>query len=163
MIPISIRWSNGLVNLSQVSEETAATVAKGIGAPAAMLIGIMRRKCPVGKTGNLKNSIGAVVGAVPSKNIAYAVVGPRRGSKGKPTRYAHLVEFGHVAVRPTKGARRKKGTAHDITYVPAKPFVRPAVEEYAAACGKTLAEGVEPAIAASIKAKLGGKRRSIVV
>lgn len=162
-VPISIRFSNGLVDLNKVSEEMASTVAKGFGAPTAMLVGIMKRKCPVGKTGNLRNSIGAVIGTVPSKNLAYAVVGPRRRSKGTPTRYAHLVEFGHVAVHPDKGARRRKGTARDITYVPAKPFVRPAVEEYAAQVGYDLAKGVEPAVAASIRANIGGKRKSIVV
>jgi hypothetical protein len=53
----------------------------------------------------------------------------------KPANYAHLVEYGHVAVAPVKGSslrvpkkpRAGWTAAKAAGWVPAKPFIRPAV------------------------------------
>jgi hypothetical protein len=49
----------------------------------------------------------------------------------RPAWYAHLVEQGHKVVAPKKGTSIRKGTAQPAksgkTWVPAKPFIRPAV------------------------------------
>lgn len=162
MIPIKIRWSSGLIDLNQLGDEFAQLVAASIGGPAGVLSEVMRTYCPK-ETGNLARSIGVVVGYVPKKNVAYAVVGPRRRSAGRPTRYAHLVEFGHVAVKPIKGTRRRKGNAKDITFVPPKPFVRPAVQSYAGAAGGALAEALDRNLDIKVKAMRGKKITTIEI
>jgi hypothetical protein len=85
-------------------------------------------------TGALRASLTSKTGNFPETGKAYGMVGPARGkfvgnrrSKSKlgnlyaaasgtlqqPSKYAHLVEYGHIA--------------HNGKYVPAKPFIRPAV------------------------------------
>ncbi len=161
-IPIKIRWENGLIDLDQLADGFAQLVAQSLGVPAETLADVMRRLAPV-DSGDLRASIGSVVGFVPSKNLGYAVVGPRRRSRGTPTKYAHLVEFGHVAVAPRKGAKRRKGSARDITFVPPKPFVRPAVESYAAAADGDLAAQLDRNLDLKVTAMRNGRRVKVMV
>lgn len=55
----------------------------------------------------------------------------RRGANS-PSKYSHLVEYGYYAVSPERGKTLRKGTARlakrGRTWVPAKPFLRPAIE-----------------------------------
>lgn len=107
------------------------------------------------RTGALVNSIKAVTRKYERNGTAVAVVGPdrdyyqggKRLKKGanrqgadRPTKYAHLVEFGHytrgatgVSVSSSKGTSRKKGTFKESAFVLAQPFMRPAVASSAGA------------------------------
>lgn len=68
------------------------------------------------RTGALRRSIGKKGTTDPRTQSARVRIGPRRNRRtGMPaTRYAHLVEFGHMAV--------------DGSFVPPYPFMRPAFE-----------------------------------
>lgn len=100
-------------------------------------------------TGALRASITIKTVNYPKNGKAVGLIGPdravRRGKNKagrlgqifagarRPSKYAHLVEYGHVAVAPKKGTSLKKKTASVATggkaggFVPAKPFIRPAV------------------------------------
>ena len=104
------------------------------------------------RTGTLRDSIGHVVRNYEYNGRAVAIIGPINGhvvvringrsEKISPVKYAHLVEFGHHAVKPIKGTQRRKGTAHDVKWVKAKPFMRPAVATTAAEVSRKLTEGI---------------------
>lgn len=97
------------------------------------------------ETGALRESITNKVVNYPQNVKCVGLVGPdwayySRGKKVKgalsrllsinqrrPASYAHLIEYGHVSVAPKKGSSRRKGTATTTGFVPAKPFIRPAV------------------------------------
>jgi HK97 gp10 family phage protein len=102
------------------------------------------------KTGALRTSINHVVRKYRDGESVVAIIGPdkdyygsgkrlkktadRRGAD-RPSKYAHLVEFGH-AVKGGVGAK----------LVQPKPFMRPAVMSAASSTGETLAEGVRKGI-----------------
>lgn len=109
------------------------------------------------RTGALRESITFKGIGNQKRGTALAIIGPDRKyySKGKrlvrgklitsgeivrPSKYAHLVEFGHHVVAPFKGTTRRKGTAvpakNKTTWVAAKPFIRPAIMQ---AKGESLA------------------------
>ena len=97
------------------------------------------------KLGNLKRALS--VWNYPRKYGAGVLVGVRskktfkKGSESADGWYAHMIEFGHFA----GGKKRQKGTG---TYVPPKPFMRPAWEKnkeifvnmLASATGKAIAK-----------------------
>jgi HK97 gp10 family phage protein len=97
------------------------------------------------KLGNLKRSLSAW--NYPRKYGPGVLVGARskttfkKGSSEADGWYAHMIEFGHFA----GGKKRKEGTG---TYVPPKPFMRPAWEKnkeifvnmLASATGKAIAK-----------------------
>ena len=118
--------------LAGVSNEIRAEVIGDMVAEGAKpLVRSIKAKVPV-DIGNLKASIKAGVRIKKRKGTAVAYVGPEvggyykggkrlnkkkddlRGSSG-PSRYAHLVEFGHAA--------------RDGSRVEAKPFMRPGTDE----------------------------------
>lgn len=118
--------------LAGVSNEIRAEVIGDMVAEGAKpLVRSIKAKVPV-DLGNLKASIKAGVRIKKRKGTAVAYVGPEvggyykggkrlnkrkddlRGSSG-PSRYAHLVEFGHAA--------------RDGSRVEAKPFMRPGTDE----------------------------------
>lgn len=93
------------------------------------------------RTGALRESITTKTKAYKKDGKAVGLVGPdksyyRGGKKAgkleallgadRPANYAHLIEYGHHAVAPKKGTTLRKKTATAITWVPAKPFLRPA-------------------------------------
>lgn len=98
------------------------------------------------RTGALRDSITDKVVNYERTATAVGLVGPARGyyKKGKrlgkganylgsdsPSKYAHLVEFGHRVVAPKRGTSIRRGTATGPAagkkkWVPAKPFLRPA-------------------------------------
>ena len=78
----------------------------------------------------------------------------------KPFKYAHLVEFGHVQTRGeaspafTKGVgnkeknkTRRNGQAVSVSFVPAKPFLRPAYESSRVFVEARILESFKEAIA----------------
>lgn len=124
-------------------------------------------------TGALRESITDKVKSYPENAKAVGLVGPDRQyyARGKrvsafgallsgkarrrPANYAHLVENGHVAVAPRKGTSRRKGSATVAGWVPARPFIRPAVLTTSAEQSAAFTRGLEKGLAASIK-KHGG-------
>jgi HK97 gp10 family phage protein len=161
MFKLSIKWTAELVDL----EELAAALAEDVAAAAIETAGkklkwLMQAYTPV-ETGKLRRSIDYTVGIVPIKHLAYAVIGPRSGSAGN--KYAHLVEFGHIAVAPRKGTSLRHHSARAINFVPPRPFIRPAVEGYAAYAGTELASGVENNLAVKINAMSKGKKITVAV
>jgi len=112
-------------------------------------------------TGALEASITSKVANYPRSGKAVGLVGPDRNyySKGKrvrgrltallarnqrkPANYAHLIEYGHVAVAPKKGTTRRKGTAQDVGFVAPRPFIRPAVATTQAQQAEGFYRGIE--------------------
>lgn len=80
--------------------------------------------CPV-DSGNLRSAIAYKISNTRdmARGVVFGIVGIRRRAKGKPTKYAHLVEFGHA----TSPSFRKRAKTKE-RFVPAKPFLRPALE-----------------------------------
>lgn len=106
---------------------------------AAVPVQRMARALAPRESGALAKSIGIVQRKKRRATNTYAVVGPvsgyySAGSKLKgwksgaanPAKYAHLVEFGHVKVRPKKGTSLRKNTATVAGFVAPRPFLRPA-------------------------------------
>jgi HK97 gp10 family phage protein len=160
---VTINWSgfDGIrATLQKLPVETQTKVmAVALKRAAAPVVRVAKALAPK-RTGALRSSITSIVKKGRNGN-SYAVIGPARGrfSGGKrigakdsaaaadmPANYAHLVEFGHHAVRPVKGAMRRKGTASGIRFVPAKPFMRPALISSKGASFAALAEGVAEGI-----------------
>jgi len=134
------------------------------------------------RTGALKNSLTTKVVEYPSTGKVVGLVGPDRGYypagkritkvaasfKGadRPSKYAHLIEFGHHVVAPVKGTNRRKKTAKPAKsgtkWVEAKPFIRPAVldthNEQAAAWVEGIKIGFEKALAKANKKATSPKR-----
>lgn len=121
------------------------------------------------ETGALRESITHKVKVYPQTGKAVGLVGPDRayysrgkklkgalsvlaaGNRRKPANYAHLVEYGHVAVAPRKGTTRRKRTATDVGFVPAKPFIRPAVLTTTAQQLEGFTRGIEIGLNESIR------------
>lgn len=120
------------------------------------------------RTGALHDSISYKVKKYGNTTTAVAIVGPSRdyyltgnlkdgnlaaGGYIRPAHYAHLVEYGHHAVKPIKGTQRRKKTAvaAKTEWVPAKPFVRPAAfsarAEMAAAFDASVTRSIEQKVA----------------
>lgn len=133
------------------------------------------------RTGALRRSLTTKVVEYPASGKVVGLVGPDRGYylggsritktaasfKGadRPSKYAHLIEFGHHVVAPIKGTNRRKKTAQPAKsgtkWVEAKPFIRPAVldthNEQAAAWYDGVKAGFEKALA---KATTGSRSRT---
>lgn len=125
--------------LAGVSEAMRTTIiSAAVTEGAKPLVRYVKMYCPV-DTGALRASIASKTLRNRKTGKAVAMVGPStasfRGNKkvkkgeskldaDKPSRYAHLVEFGHM---------RKKGG-----FTAAKPFMRPAV----AAAGPSIVRGI---------------------
>lgn len=109
------------------------------------------------RTGALRNSLTSKV-VVYDSGVAVGLVGPNkayysggkriskltaavRGQADRPANYAHLVEFGHYQVAGNsagktlkrKGRRKASLARSGKKWVPAKPFLRPAVQTTLAA------------------------------
>lgn len=116
--------------------------------------------------GNLRDSIDQVEVRYPANYNAVSVVGPQRRFRGLPTMYASQVEYGHVI--GTRGIRKGKATKSFIGprpgfagFVPAKPFMRPAVEYAATGAAGAMFEAAEKAfdkIGTKLERKYGHKK-----
>lgn len=135
---------------------------------AAPLVSAAKAFAPT-RTGALRKSISFIV-RKGKKGGAYAVVGPASGyysggaalgadadkrGAGSPAHYAHLVEYGHHVVAPTKGTSLRKKNAkaakNGTKWVPAQPFMRPALLASHDAVANELAEGISEGITATLK------------
>lgn len=120
-------------------------------------------------TGALKKSITAKVIAYPKDGRAVALIGPdrnyymgnkrvrkggdRRGAN-KPSKYAHLVEFGHYSGVSSlgfggfaKGTTLRKKTAQARSFILPRPFLRPGLMAGASAANTILSAEIENAMA----------------
>ena len=99
------------------------------------------------------NTAAAIIGPNKQYYVAGVVV---RGAKraravaakaaNRPVNYAHLVEFGHVAVKPKKGTSRKKKNATVTGNVAPKPFMRPGLIQATPMAEAILGREVENAL-----------------
>lgn len=130
------------------------------------------------ETGALEASITDKVVNYPRNGKCVGLVGPDRAyySRGKkvkgvlsralarnqrrPSQYAHLVEFGHVAVHPRKGTsvRKKTATVSKTAFVQPKPFLRPAVTTTKAQQEQAFFKGIERGFAAAVKREVKSGR-----
>lgn len=128
--------------LRGLSEAMRAKILESACGKAAMPI----KRAAVGfapqRTGALKASIAIKTISDKIGGRAAALVGPareyfrggkrlkkgadRRGAD-RPANYAHLVEYGHIKVRPENGKTRRKKTATVVGMVAPRPFMRPAI------------------------------------
>lgn len=113
------------------------------------------------RTGALRESLTTKVKVYAANGKAVGLVGPdrnyyRRGKRvsknvasfvgaDRPANYAHLIEFGHMAVKPRKGTSLRKKTAElgKKSWVPPKPFIRPAVLTTLAQQSAEFQKGIE--------------------
>jgi HK97 gp10 family phage protein len=121
-------------------------------------------------TGALEESISHVVREYPGNAVAVAVVGPDTGhyrnrkkidsklgtNAEQPAWRAHFIEFGHLTRKPrVRGGVRGKSKPGKMQFVPAQPFMRPAVltswPQVAVAMQTGLAKGIERTRARLIK------------
>lgn len=138
------------------------TLAAGVSEAVKPILVAARRYARRSRdTGALEESLTTKVVNYPRTGKAVGLVGPdrayfARGRKVKgalsraftlnqrqPAKYAHLIEYGHVAVAPRKGKTVRKGTATVVGWVPARPFIRPAVVTTAAAQEEAFYRGLE--------------------
>lgn len=121
-----------MADVSRVLRGMSAAVQHDIMGPAleAASVPIARATmdlAPV-ETGALRASIVVKVQKYKDGG-AVSIIGVNRryrSSDGrKPSKYAHLVELGHVQVDPEKGTTLRKGTAKRIGFVHSRPFIRP--------------------------------------
>lgn len=141
---------------------TRDVLAKPMEKVAALLCDRMRDMAPTGATGNLKRSISFKVLLYENKNMVVGIVGPRRRAPGRPTRYAHLVEFGHMKATPRLGRDGKTKMVRG-GYVPAEPFMRPAVEIARQTIAEVLGDEIANMLDIQARAKLGNKVVNIQV
>lgn len=151
--PSSYKYVSGATELVTALRTLRAEVQAGIAergvreALAPVLVAAKRYAKRSERTGALRESL--VIKTVAYKNTGKAVglVGPdkqyyKKGKKtslviaalygaDRPANYAHLIEYGHHVVAPIEGTSRRKNTAmpakSGATWVPAKPFLRPAI------------------------------------
>lgn len=152
------RHTTGAAQLSAVlqaipRELRTKILATGVNAAAVPVVVAAKRFAKRSeRTGTLRNAIDHVVRKYEFDGRAVAIIGPIKGSvvasvNGRPkrisaTKYAHLVEFGHHAVKPRKNTTRRKKTAQDVRWVPAKPFMRPAIATTQGAVAVALTQGI---------------------
>lgn len=153
------------------------TLAEGMKALLEPILVSARRYAKRSRdTGALQSSLVKKVVNYKDTGKCVGLVGPDRNyySKGRkikgaltmllakdrrrPANYAHLVEFGHIAVTPRKGKtlRKKNATvAKGKGFVPAKPFLAPAVvttrAKQSAEFTRGLAKGMKESIGREVK------------
>lgn len=142
------------VNLSEVAGDVVDTVMEAaMRSPAERLKLNMQMLAPK-DTGALRQSIDFLVKTYAKNGSVVAIVGPKRQYRlngRRPTKYAHLVEFGHVTVAPEKGKTIRKENARKISFVAPRPFMRVAVQAARNWAGSDLATGVEAKLQTRIR------------
>jgi HK97 gp10 family phage protein len=132
---VAVTINQNSVNMREVAQDfTQSVLFKAMEQPAKRMQSVMRTLAPI-ETGALRRSIDYKILSYPSSGVAVAVVGVKskyRSNGRRPSKYAHLVEYGHIAVKPIKGAtirkkRRRWIKAQKVTFVAPQPFVRPAI------------------------------------
>jgi hypothetical protein len=160
---VKTKVTSNMIDLRQLAVEIAQDViASAMEGPAKNLEDLMRGYAPK-REGNLARSIGRKVVVNVKKTAATAIVGPRRRSRGRPTRSAHNVEFGHVAVAPRKGTSRRKKNASVRGFVAARPFMRPAVATFSAMAQARLGTEFEQKLDVKLVRMKGKTRQRVLV
>lgn len=152
--------------LDQLPKEIRLTVLAAAVAAAAVPVEAAAKNFASKRSGALRKSIRTVVRNSPSKSSAVAVVGPsrdyfrggrrlkngaNRNGAERPANYAHLVEFGHAVRKPKKGRTIRKGNAAmpadgKLTWVPPRPFMRPAIAATKNLTSRALLDGAQRGI-----------------
>lgn len=145
------------------------------------LVASIKSKVKV-RTGALRNSIAAVVRRYPNNGKIVGIVGPDKAARflggrkvirggsllktDKPSKYAHLVEFGHYSaaekgkkLSTTKGKTIRKGTLVARTWVPAQPFMRPGIAQGEPLAEAALSAGVAKGMERESKRALAKMKR----
>lgn len=169
-----LKFVKGIGALSDVlrglPEEMRGTILVGgvKRAIAPILVSARRYAKRSERTGALRASLTTKTVNYARNGKAVGLVGPdrayyRRGKKAgklgalfgadRPANYAHLVEYGHHAVAPIKNTSRRKKTAVPAktgrSWVPAKPFLRPALLTTTAAQGEEFFRGIAAGVQAA--------------
>lgn len=135
-------------------KQVRGAVRKAVNAGAQVIVKAARAKArQFNRSGALAKSINKVVRTGKDKQSLYAVIGPQRGSKGEhdgkivlPTKYAHLVERGHIN--------------RDGSFTQGKHFMRSAAAESESAAAGAFNTKLGPAIEAeAAKAAKKGRRK----
>ncbi|MEM6560039.1 MAG: HK97-gp10 family putative phage morphogenesis protein [Planctomycetota bacterium] len=107
--------------LRKLGDKAARKVSRSAVSAAATPVAKAARRNAPKESGLLRKSIGRRVRTYTERGTVIALVGPRRNFSGEhegerrvPANYAHLVENGHLAP--------------DGSFVPPKPFLRPALD-----------------------------------
>lgn len=151
---------------------------KAANASARIVLKAARQLVPK-NTGLLKKSLGVRVQTYRASGTVVAIVGPRTGFKktrqgkkitafGKkmkeagqnPSKYAHLVEYGHAVIYPLRKRVLSDGTTiygKVVRAMPPRPFLRPAFEQTKAAAVAAMNQIIAEEIEKKVKA-IGGKR-----
>ena len=161
-----VRVKSNIVDLRKLgSAAFIEMAAKALDKPGRAMQTAIRSFVPV-DTGALRDSIDYTVRQYPEHGKVVVVVGPKRRfrrGKNNPNKYAHLVEFGHVAVKPVKGSKIRKGTAQKITHVPAHPFMRPGVELYRNFAASDMASELDKGLTTRVNMLKGGRVKQIML
>lgn len=156
-----------LKNLQEMTRTVRNKILrKAVNASSKVVLDAARQLVP-SSTGLLKKSLAVRVQTYRASGVVVGIVGPRTGyqktrqgkkitSFGKkmkaagqnPSKYAHLIEFGHNLARP-------KGNL--IGYVRARPFLRPAFDQNKSSVIALMEQRITEEIEKEAK-KLGGKK-----
>jgi HK97 gp10 family phage protein len=112
-------------------------------------------------SGALKASMATKVVRNPEAGTAAAITGPSRGryfggimvrgrkvrGGNQPSRYAHLIEYGHLAAVKGQKKKQRAGFIGPLRFVAPKPFLRPAVQEIAPNAAQMMADEIGAGIA----------------
>jgi len=152
MVKQAIKVTGNVIDLSgSIAEFTDALLHAPMDKIGDKLAIRMKALCPVGKTGNLQKSINNRTLLFRKTATVATLVGPKRRAPGRPTKYAHLVEFGHNAGGWNAGGE----------YVAAHPFVRPTAEVARATVATELGAALSQTLSVAVKRagirKVGGK------
>lgn len=139
---------------------------RAIGMSATPILRQMRLRVRVGKTGALKASLTKFTKSYKNSGTVIAMIGPdnavssadnyNAGQRHRPSKIAHLIEYGHDVVRGGKKknlwmgntkTNRLQGMARVVGHAPAYPFVRPAME----GCGDKAREILAKEIGAGLE------------
>lgn len=134
--------------LKQMPIKYERRIAKNaLRAAARVIRNEAKRRVPV-DTGNLKKSISVVT--LPGRIPAVAVTNKRGKGEKNDGWYAHLVEFGTKPHSTAKGGRKAGLSALDARVhpgTPARPFLRPALDNKSAEAIQIIADATGKALA----------------
>lgn len=167
---VHVTGANELASaLRQLSNEVRASVlAAGLREAVKPVLSAAKRYAKRSeRTGALRASLTTKVVNYPRSGKAVGLVGPdkkyyRGGKKvslnvaalagaDRPANYAHLVEYGHRIVAPKKDTTIRHGTAKVSGFVPAKPFLRPAVMTTRSEQASGFYKGIEKGFAQAVR------------
>ena len=121
----SVEVSSNLYLVQKASKEAMVKAAISVG---MLTTGYAQELCPVGETGNLRNSITYAYSDESDKEVELIVGSEQKVVGGTLVNYAPYVELGHHQ-QPGRYVP-KIGKRLVRSWVPGKPFLRPAFENH---------------------------------